>query len=86
MRAVLLKCHKCGRSVAVGNMKSYDKHKCECGEILNWFDNYIGACDDVPLYPNMSAEKPTKNQIPGFGNGSSVCKCDPFHDACSVCG
>ena len=74
MGAVLLKCRKCGRNYAIGNMKYGDAHKCD-----------IGSCDNVPLYPNMPAEKLTENQIPGFGNGSSVCKCDPYHDTCSGC-
>lgn len=86
MGVVLLKCRKCGRNYAIGNMKYEDAHKCECGAILKWDSNYIGSCDYAPLYPNMPAEKPKENQIPGFGNGSSVCKGDPFHDSCSVCG
>lgn len=72
MGVVLLKCHKCGRNYAIGNMKYEDAHKCKCGEILKWDSNYIGSCDCAPLYPNMPAEK--QKQIPGFGNGSSVCK------------
>lgn len=86
MGVVLLKCRKCGRNYAIGNMKYGDAHKCECGAILKLDSNYIGSCDNVPLYPNMPAEKLTENQIPGFENGSSVCKGDPFHDTCSVCG
>ena len=74
MGAVLLKCHKCGRNYAVGNMKFDDAHQCECGSVLKLDSNYIGLCDNVPLYPNMPAEK----HVPigpehGIGDTTSVC-------------
>lgn len=57
MGVVFLRCNKCGKIHAVGNMTSNDKHQCKCESILNWWDNYVGECDNVPLYPNIPAKE-----------------------------